>query len=99
MRGRGYVDNEGSLRIHDRWLEVQTMTMPGTNRRDILAKVDGEVIPGQRRVVVDSGIEETEIHIELVHLPTLGEVHISGYLIDEDDWKLLQLARDKGLRA
>lgn len=54
---------------------------------EIMALVDGEPIPYQRRVVVDSGMNETTIEVELLHLPTGGTVVIEGYLIGKSEYE------------
>lgn len=89
----------GSAMIHGKPIEVTEVPHPlrPDGPGEIVVKVDGEVLPNQQRVIVDSGMEETTIEVELVHLPTLGTIHLSGYLIDEADWKLLQRAKKEGV--
>lgn len=85
-------DRPGSAMIYDKFVEI----VDGGPSVGLMVKAGGELIPNQRRVIVDSGMNETTVEIELVHLPTLGEIHISGYLIDEADFKLLQAAKEAG---
>lgn len=87
-----------SAMIHGKWVEVVTVVSP-SGRGDVMAKVDGELLPLQRRVVVDSDMDETTIEVELYHRPTGGSVLISGYLITEDEWEFLNEAKFLGLKG
>lgn len=82
--------------IHGKRVEVASVDFNG--RADVVMKVDGELLPYQRRIVVDSDMDETTIEVELWHPPTNGDILISGYLIDEADWKFLQKAREAARR-
>jgi len=81
-------EQTGSAMIHGKLVEV--VNEPGVG---LMLKVDGEIVPYQRRVIVDSGMEETTIEVELVYFPTGGSIHLTGYLIDEAQWKRLQSTR------
>lgn len=66
------------------WKNVEVVSDGGPE--GAMVKVDGEFLPFQRRVVIDSGIDETRITIEMAHPPSGGEIHITGFLITEEQW-------------
>ena len=86
----------GSQLIHGKKIEVSTVHIDGL-RDDVGLKVDGKLLEGQRRVVVDSDMDCTTVEVELVHVPTMGSVYITGYLVDERDWEILREAKRRGI--
>lgn len=69
------------------------------NSRDTVVKLDGQEIPRLREITVSSGLGEETVELEIVHLPSCGTITVSGYLIEESDWHILQAAKRARVRG
>ncbi len=73
------------------------ITMNGNPNTDVV-KIDGEPVSRLKSITVEADTEETMVHLEMIHLPFLGTISISGYIIDDADFELLQEAKEAGVR-
>ena len=63
------------------------------NPQETVATLDGEPIPDLRGITVSSGVHVDTVSLEVVHRPSGQIIYVDGYLIDESDWKYLQMVK------
>lgn len=66
--------------------------MNGNPHKDTV-HIDGEPVPRVQRIVVDSGLDNTVVELDIIQVPDGGTMQFSGYLISEEDMQILRQAK------